>query len=152
MKRVTCSVSKALDPVMQVIIILCFLGDWFPSFISPLLRVHFSLSNDWTVVALPAHTGSPPPPPQQMLQRRLYEELIWIVPQSSEESVILPSILPSAFSAVHSKMKRSQHCIVPLALCKYYMFSLDVLVSITSTLWLHYFRNAQLCRWLRGMT
>lgn len=32
------------------------------------------------------------------------------------------------------------------------MLSLDVLVSITSTLWLHYFWNTQLCRWLRGMT
>lgn len=36
-------------------------------------------------------------------------------------------------------MKRAQYCIAPLTLCKYYMFSLDMLVSITSTLWLHYF-------------
>lgn len=72
--------------------------------------------------------------------------------ESSVESVILPPILPSTVSPVHSKMKRSQHCVTPLALCKYYMFSLDMLVSITSTLWLHYFWNTQLCRWLQGMT
>lgn len=41
-------------------------------------------------------------------------------------------------------MKRQQHCILPLALCKYYMYSLDTLVSITSTLWVHYFWRAML--------
>lgn len=59
--------------------------------------------------------------------------------QSSEQSIIWSPILPSTVSPVHSQMKRSQHCIAPLALCKYYMFSLDMLVGITSTLWLHYF-------------
>lgn len=42
-------------------------------------------------------------------------------------------------------MKGSQPYIAPLELCKYYILSLDMLVSITSTLWLHYFWNTQLC-------
>lgn len=63
--------------------------------------------------------------------------------QSSTEICNFTSVSPA-----HSKMKRFQHCSAPLALCKYYTFPLDMLVSITSTSWLHYFWNPQLCLWL----
>lgn len=145
---------KSSDPVMKVMANILLLPLLIIGFLVFKILFFFFfhhyqvifLSNDWTVVALHiAHKqfiSSPPPFPNRCCRegfmRSLYELSI-NQKQSSLESVILPPILPSTVSLVHFKMKRSLHCVAPLALCKYYIFSLDMLVSITSTLWLHYF-------------
>lgn len=123
-------------------------------FSCPIMSSFFLLmtGQSWHIKGTQHSPSAPLPLHKQMCQEdfmRSWYELSINPKQSSVEYVILPPILPSS---VRSKMKRSQHCIAPLALCKYYMLSLDMLVSITSTLWLHYFWNAQLCRWLQGMT
>lgn len=117
---------KSSDPVMKVMANILLL---------PLLRRGITHCTQ-VVHLLP--TPFPNRCCREGFMRSLYELSI-NQKQSSLESVILPPILPSTVSLVHFKMKRSLHCVAPLALCKYYIFSLDMLVSITSTLWLHYF-------------
>lgn len=132
------------------LILFCLRDNWFPVyqnldfFFFIIVRSFFSLmtGQSWHYTGTQAVHLHPAPSTNRCclegFMRSLFELSI-NQQQSSLESVILPPILPSTVSPVHSEMKRSQHCIAPLALCKYYMFSLDMLVSITSTLWLHYF-------------